>query len=171
MQVFPIGSPLLPDMSRAILNVTEGDKIREMENAWFKKIGSCPDLKSSSVSSHGLGLDSFWGLFLIAGVASVSALFVFAIRFLYEHRHIMLRYNPSTSIWRRIAILFGIFDHKDLSSHTFRKSEMQDKSDITSAHGLSAVGTFPSTHHRVNVPKGRGHSVIKTHNLEVQLVS
>ncbi|KAJ7958442.1 Glutamate receptor [Quillaja saponaria] len=145
--VFPVGSPLVPDMSKAILNVTEGDKMREIEDAWFKKKGSCPDLMRSSVSSNSLGLDSFWGLFLIAGVASVSALFVFAIRFLYEHRHIMLRYNPRTSILRRIAILFRIFDHKDLSSHTFRKSEMQDKSDITSARGLSAVETSPSTHY------------------------
>ncbi|KAJ7958445.1 Glutamate receptor [Quillaja saponaria] len=145
--VFPVGSPLVPDMSRAILNVTEGDKMRETEDAWFKKKVSCPDLMSSSVSANSLGLNSFWGLFLIAGVASVSALFVFAIRFLYERRHIFLRYNPSTSIWRRVAILFRIFNHKDLSSHTFRKSEMQNKSDITSARGLSAVETSPSTHY------------------------
>ncbi|KAJ7958454.1 Glutamate receptor [Quillaja saponaria] len=145
--VFPLGSPLVADMSRAILNVTEGDNMRNIEKAWFRK-GSCSDpLSRPDNSASSLGLDSFWGLFLIACVASVSALFLFAIKFLYEHRHILLRNNPDTTIWRRIGILFRIFDHKDLSSHTFRKSAMQVKSDIARAHGLSAVETSPSTHY------------------------
>ncbi|KAJ7966325.1 Glutamate receptor [Quillaja saponaria] len=144
--VFPISSPLVPDISRAILNVTEGDKMKEIENAWFRKQIICPDLMSNSVSSNSLSLDSFWGLFLIAGVASVLALFIFAIRFLNEHRHILLQYNPSFSIWRRIRIFFRIFDLKDPSSHTFRKSEMQDKSDACSACRFGAVETSPSTH-------------------------
>ncbi|KAJ7958446.1 Glutamate receptor [Quillaja saponaria] len=146
--VFPIGSPVAADMSRAILKVTEGDNMTKIEKAWFRSKGSCSDpLSRPDNSANSLGLDSFWSLFLIAGVASVSALFTFAIRFLYEHRHVLLPYNPDTSIWRRIGILFRIFDHKDLSSHTFRKSAMQDKSDIARAHGLSAVETSSSTHY------------------------
>ncbi|KAJ7958449.1 Glutamate receptor [Quillaja saponaria] len=146
--VFPIGSPLAADMSRAILKVTEGDNMTKIEKAWFRSKGSCSDpLSRPDNSASSLGLDSFWGLFLIASVASVSALSLFAIKFLYEHRRILLHYNPDISIWRRIGILFRIFDHKDLSSHTFRKSAMQDKSDIARSHGLSAVETSPSTHY------------------------
>ncbi|KAJ0030053.1 hypothetical protein Pint_12579 [Pistacia integerrima] len=63
---FPLGSPLVPDVSRAILNVTEGPKMNEIKDAWFKK-NSCPD-PSTLVSSHSLGLNSFWELFLIAGI-------------------------------------------------------------------------------------------------------
>ncbi|KAJ6373288.1 hypothetical protein OIU76_027595 [Salix suchowensis] len=41
--VFPKGSPLVPDVSRAVLNMTEGDKMKEIENAWFGKQSRCPD--------------------------------------------------------------------------------------------------------------------------------
>ncbi|KAH9798632.1 glutamate receptor 2.7 [Citrus sinensis] len=57
--VFPLHSPLVHDVSKAILNVTEGDKMKEIEDAWFKKHSSCPDA-STVVSSRSLGLNSFW---------------------------------------------------------------------------------------------------------------
>ncbi|KAF2313056.1 hypothetical protein GH714_008934 [Hevea brasiliensis] len=122
---FPKGSPLVPDVSRAILNVTEGDKMKEIEQEWFGKQSNCPD-PSSSVSSSSLSLQSFWGLFLIAGVASVSALLVFTARFVYEHRQASMRSDSKASIWSRILYLFKIFDQKDLKSHTFRKSERNE---------------------------------------------
>ncbi|KAJ0090984.1 hypothetical protein Patl1_12655 [Pistacia atlantica] len=84
---FPLGSPLVPNVSRAILNVTEGRKMNEIEDAWFKK-NSCPDL-STLVSSHSFGLNSFYGLFLIAGITSILALIIFMAIFVYEHRKIL----------------------------------------------------------------------------------
>ncbi|KAK1549729.1 hypothetical protein Q3G72_006829 [Acer saccharum] len=56
--VFPLHSPLVPDVSRAILNVTESEKMKEIEDAYFKKHASCPD-SSTLVSSNSLGLNSF----------------------------------------------------------------------------------------------------------------
>uniref|UniRef100_A0A2N9ELZ8 Ionotropic glutamate receptor C-terminal domain-containing protein n=1 Tax=Fagus sylvatica TaxID=28930 RepID=A0A2N9ELZ8_FAGSY len=41
--VFPIGSPLVSDVSRAVLNVTEGEKMKEIENEWLRKKNNCPD--------------------------------------------------------------------------------------------------------------------------------
>ncbi|XP_028807062.1 glutamate receptor 2.7-like [Neltuma alba] len=123
--VFPKGSPLVADISRGIINVTQGDKMKTIENAWFKR-SHCPE-KDASVSSAHLSVDSFWGLFFIAGVAAISALLIFAVTFLYQHKHI-LHPNPSdssSSIWKRISALLKVFDDKDLSSHTFRKSEHQ----------------------------------------------
>uniref|UniRef100_A0A803NFK1 Ionotropic glutamate receptor C-terminal domain-containing protein n=1 Tax=Cannabis sativa TaxID=3483 RepID=A0A803NFK1_CANSA len=57
---FPKGSPLVPDISRAILKVTEGKKMKDLEEAWFKKDTNC------MFSSNSLGLESFWGLFLMS---------------------------------------------------------------------------------------------------------
>ncbi|EEF46821.1 glutamate receptor 2.7 [Ricinus communis] len=123
--VFPRGSPLVPDISRAILNVTEGDQMKRIENAWFGKQGNCPD-PSTSVSSNSLGLQSFWGLFLIAGIASVLALMIFAVMFACEYRQVLISSESGTSIWSRIRDLSSIFDQKDLKSHTFKKSEADE---------------------------------------------
>ncbi|KAI3473032.1 hypothetical protein Pfo_030115, partial [Paulownia fortunei] len=63
--VFPIGSPLVPDASRAILNVTEGQKMVEIENKWLGDKTKCPDSDTALYPFKSLGLASFWGLFLI----------------------------------------------------------------------------------------------------------
>ncbi|KAM2150186.1 hypothetical protein ACFX1R_044799 [Malus domestica] len=122
--VFPKGSPLVSDVSRAILNVTEGDEMKDIENKWFTPDTTCSDTKPTISNSNSLGLDSFWGLFLIAGVSSISALIIFAASFCYRHRHIFM--TTDASGWKRIRAMLRFFDQKDLSSHTFRQSGARD---------------------------------------------
>jgi ionotropic glutamate receptor len=125
-QAFPKGSPLVPDVSRAVLNMTEGDKMKEIENDWFGKRSNCPD-SSTSVTSNSLSLKSFWGLFLIAGVASLLALIIFMFMFLYKERKMLRPLNSRISIRRKVGNFFRIFIQRDLKSHTFRKSELNDR--------------------------------------------
>ncbi|XWS17895.1 hypothetical protein CRYUN_Cryun33cG0107700 [Craigia yunnanensis] len=141
--VFPRGCPLVADVSRAILNVTESEKMKQIEDAWFNK-ESCPG-SNTMVSSDSLGVESFWGLFLIAGVASISTLIIFAAMFLYEQRHVLLRFNSEIAIWRRIRIMSRLFDQRDLSSHTFRKSELEDKSGNDSVQSIGIAGDSSNT--------------------------
>ncbi|XP_062098669.1 glutamate receptor 2.7-like [Humulus lupulus] len=128
--VFPVGSPLVGDVSRAILNVTEGDKMKKIENAWFISDTICPDSSSVVSEASTLGLNSFWGLFLISAIASMLALAIFTAMFLYEHREILLRFDSnnnteaSPSIWQRFRVFLKVFDGKDLNYHTFRKGDI-----------------------------------------------
>ncbi|GMI89252.1 GLUTAMATE RECEPTOR 2.7, glutamate receptor 2.7 [Hibiscus trionum] len=132
--VFPKGSPLVADISREILNVTQGDQMEQIQNKWFKNgEATCPD-SDTFVSSNSLGLDSFWGLFLIAGVSSTSALIMFAAMFLYEQRHVLFQLPSETSIWRRVRFVSRIFDEKDMSSHTFRKTECSDHASTSNTN-------------------------------------
>ncbi|RVW72750.1 Glutamate receptor 2.7 [Vitis vinifera] len=125
--VFPKGSPLVADVSRQVLNVTEGAKMLQFEKAWFGQTTSCPEL-TNSVSSNSIGLNSFWGLFLIAGVASFVALITCVTTFLYENRDALINLNSPSSIWRKIKAMVTRFDDKDLRSHTFRESDqLQDE--------------------------------------------
>ncbi|EOA29322.1 hypothetical protein CARUB_v10025603mg [Capsella rubella] len=86
--VFPIGPPLVADVSRAILKVAESPKAMELERAWFKKKEeSCPDPVTNpdpnpSFSSRQLGVDSFWLLFLVVFVMCVLTLGKFTFCFL-----------------------------------------------------------------------------------------
>jgi len=85
LQAFPQGSPLLPNISRAILNVTEDkDKLGGIE----KYISSTPcEDQSATISSQSSSLDlyNFGGLFIITVVASTSSLLVYLFIFLRSH--------------------------------------------------------------------------------------
>ncbi|XP_073262466.1 glutamate receptor 2.8-like [Populus alba] len=115
--VFPKGSPLVPDISREILNMTEGDKMKGIQDKWFGDQTSYPD-SGTSVPSNTLSIKTFWGLFLIAGIAALSALIIFIVMFVHQEGRVALGPSDSTtSIWSKIRHLFSIFNQRDFSSH------------------------------------------------------
>ncbi|MED6203633.1 hypothetical protein PIB30_001331 [Stylosanthes scabra] len=122
---FPKGSPLVGDISRAILNVSEGDKMRRIENAWLNGSSSCINSNAQVSSSTSLGLESFWGLFLVVGISCILALIIFLATFLYQHRDILSNHDRSdnSSLKKRIGKLLTTFNDRDSSSHTFKKSD------------------------------------------------
>ncbi|CAA0371054.1 unnamed protein product [Arabidopsis thaliana] len=97
--VFPIGSPLVADVSRAILRVAESPKAMELEHAWFKKKEqSCPDPVTNpdsnpSVTSIQLGVRSFEFLFGFVSVVCALALGKFILYFLWKRPR-------ENSLWR-----------------------------------------------------------------------
>ncbi|KAM4130329.1 hypothetical protein ACJW30_01G092700 [Castanea mollissima] len=143
--VFPKGSPFISDVSRAILNVTKGEKMKEIEKTWLGDQSDCPS-SNTQVSSGGLSLESFWGLFLIAGIASLLALIFSFSMFLYkERRKIWIHFDSKNSIWRRIRHALRIFDNKDLNSHTFRNKALTERGNIDYDHCIGARDALPST--------------------------
>ncbi|KAF3947220.1 hypothetical protein CMV_026617 [Castanea mollissima] len=143
--VFPKGSPFISDVSWAVLNVTEGEKMKEIEKAWFGDHRNCSS-SNTQVSSGRLSLESFWGLFLIAGIASLSALIISFSMFLYkERRQIWISFDSKNSIWRRICHALRIFDNKDLSSNTFRNKPLKDSGDIDNVQHIGTCDASPNT--------------------------
>ncbi|GLT47956.1 hypothetical protein SLA2020_216080 [Shorea laevis] len=114
--VFPKGSPLGAEVSRAFLRLSEGDEIKKIEERYLPRRTRYLDSRTSN-SSKSLGLESFRGLFLITGVAAILALIIFAAEFLYEQREVLR--DSGISIWKRILQLIRNFDLKDLTSYTF----------------------------------------------------
>ncbi|KAA8521444.1 hypothetical protein F0562_012123 [Nyssa sinensis] len=126
--VFPIGSPLVPDISRAILNMIEGDKKDGIEKAWFVEHTNCPD-PSNLVTSNSLSLSSFWGLFLIVRVAASFVVIIFIAILLYEHRGFLVHLDPKT-LWKKLVVMVkglknneqngnGIDGHHEASNASF----------------------------------------------------
>ncbi|XP_013620099.1 PREDICTED: glutamate receptor 2.5-like isoform X3 [Brassica oleracea var. oleracea] len=70
---FPLGSPLVPDISRQILNITEGETMKRLEDKWFYGDRHCLD---STTTDTPIQLDhhSFRALFLMVFVVSVILL-------------------------------------------------------------------------------------------------
>ncbi|CAI0376696.1 unnamed protein product [Linum tenue] len=143
--VFPKGSPLVPDISRAVLNVAEGDKMAKIEEARNgKKRRRWLEEYSTSVSSENqLGLESFWCLFLIAGVvATVSALCIFAAVSIYKHRKLPVpaeeddsQSNPS--FWRRILNPFTICYKINPTCHTSRDDRVGTEVHLANMNAMT----------------------------------
>ncbi|XP_073111995.1 glutamate receptor 2.8-like [Elaeis guineensis] len=123
--VFPKGSPLVPDISRGILNVTDGDDILEIEKKWFGDQNACLN-QGSTISSNSLTFHSFWGLFLITGVASTCALTIFLAMFFNKNWHEMRNIDHDKSISRRLISCLKYYDKKDENSYTFRREKTND---------------------------------------------
>lgn len=76
-QVFPRGSPVLPDLSEAVLKVSESGTLRVLENLLISSYNcSASEIDDDKDS---LGLSSFWGLFVITGGMSTISLLLFIL--------------------------------------------------------------------------------------------
>ncbi|XP_010540333.1 PREDICTED: glutamate receptor 2.1-like [Tarenaya hassleriana] len=129
--VFPIGSPLVADVSRAILKVAESSKAAELERAWFKnKDESCPDPVTDpdphpSESFRRLGLDSFWFLFAGAAFVCLVALSKFFVCFLMENQEILKQKDS------RLRNLWNRFHKRDENSYIGGVEKCQCSSTLT----------------------------------------
>lgn len=101
--------------------------MEEIEKAWTWIKNTCSD-STPSLSSNSLGLESFWGLFLIAGISSFSALVIYIAIFINEHRNVLRSLDHNTSTWQKLVVLGRQFNQRDVDSHTFKKAEGRDRS-------------------------------------------
>ncbi|XP_040989999.1 glutamate receptor 2.8-like [Juglans microcarpa x Juglans regia] len=75
--VFPRGSPLLPDVTKALLSVSESGKLRDLEISMIAS-QECEDIESiDDISS--LNPSSFWVLFVLTAGTSTAALLVYVV--------------------------------------------------------------------------------------------
>ncbi|XP_062221746.1 glutamate receptor 2.9-like [Phragmites australis] len=122
--VFPRGSPMTPDVSRAVLALAEGKEMAQIEKKWFGEPGVCPSQGgSAAVGSSNLSFSSFGGLFLITGVVSVLVLLVYLATFVYRERGELRPAEEAGSGSSSLALLrawLRHYDQKDLRSPTFK---------------------------------------------------
>ncbi|PON56224.1 hypothetical protein PanWU01x14_182360 [Parasponia andersonii] len=131
------------------MNAMEGETMKKLESKWLGKQRSnkCLDLNAQVSSS--LSPESFWGLFLIAGISSLSALLIHVAIFFYGQRHIILRCPASTeaTTYDRILLVFKIFGQKySKSPHgTSEKStevlstDRRGGTDNVNVHGIVPI--------------------------------
>lgn len=77
-QAFAKSSPFLPDISEAVLKVSESGKLQDLEHSLTSSF-KC-SIAQPVDNNDSLGMTSFWGLFLITGGTSTIALFIFIFR-------------------------------------------------------------------------------------------
>lgn len=104
----------------------ESGVLKEIEDRWFKGNISSPD--PNSLISTTLGLESFWGLFLVSGAASSSALIVALASFLHKQKHVLKL--STVSMWERFLLLLKSFDQKDPNSPALRKNRNDESPEV-----------------------------------------
>lgn len=83
-QAFPKGSQLAIDFSTAILKLSENGELQRIHDLWLDT-ESCTKRNVARDATQ-LGLNTFWGLFLITGCASVFCCLVYWTRMIIRHR-------------------------------------------------------------------------------------
>ncbi|KAJ0966785.1 hypothetical protein J5N97_023702 [Dioscorea zingiberensis] len=83
---FPRDSPLAIDMSTAILSLSENGDLQKIHDKWLTR-GVC-NSQTDEIDANRLNLSSFWGLFLICGIACLIALLVYFVQMCRQYiRH------------------------------------------------------------------------------------
>ncbi|XP_021309516.1 glutamate receptor 3.4 isoform X2 [Sorghum bicolor] len=80
---FPRDSPLAEDLSTAILALSENGNLQRIHDEWLSATECSAD--NNGAASNSLSLSSFWGLFLICGLACLVALVIFFLRIFCQY--------------------------------------------------------------------------------------
>ncbi|KAK1569083.1 hypothetical protein Q3G72_032316 [Acer saccharum] len=91
--VFPKGSPLVANISRAIATLREDGKLTMMEYTWFQSQSMLTSSGDNSNYVKPLNTESFRGLFLISGVSSALALVMLYSFLIHKNWHVMKNYD------------------------------------------------------------------------------
>ncbi|KAJ4980417.1 hypothetical protein NE237_031254 [Protea cynaroides] len=81
---FQRDSPLAVDLSTAILGLSENGDLQRIHDKWLSR--NLCSAQTNQVDSNRLSLSSFWGLFLISGIACFIALLMFCGRIFNQYR-------------------------------------------------------------------------------------
>ncbi|KAM1023973.1 hypothetical protein ACFX2I_037184 [Malus domestica] len=124
---FPRDSPLAVDMSTAILQLSENGDLQRIHDKWLMQ-SSC-SLDTTELESDRLHLKSFWGLFLICGIACSVALFIYLLQVLNKLRRAEVTQRVSTSPGNsqsgRLKRFLSIIDErKDQSSSGSKRKKI-----------------------------------------------
>ncbi|WCJ37575.1 glutamate receptor 5 [Euphorbia peplus] len=133
-------SPLAVDMSTAILKLSENGMLQKIREKWFCKKG-CPGEKGQNSEPNQLQMISFWGLYLLCGAITLSALLLFLLRVArqfmrYKGRQLQLispSQNPSTSRYSCYQVFFHFLDFIDEKEEAIKKYFTQSENHTPTA--------------------------------------
>lgn len=127
-QAFPRDSPLAVDISTAILKLSENGDLQRMHDKW---------LMSSACTSQGtkfaldrLHLKSFWGLFVLCGLACFLALLIYFLRMFRQFsQHYSEEPESSTSSSRssRLWTFLSFIDEKEETAISRSKRRQMER--------------------------------------------
>lgn len=127
---FPRDSPLAVDMSTAILALAENGDLQRIHDKWLMQ--STCSLESTELESNRLHLSSFWGLFLICGIACFFALLIYFLQLLRRSHSVPPPESASpgqgSSRSGRLQRFLSLIDEKEDKSKSGQKRRKVEES-------------------------------------------
>ncbi|XP_011000874.1 PREDICTED: glutamate receptor 3.2 [Populus euphratica] len=153
---FPRDSPLAIDMSNAILQLSENGELQKIHNKWLqRKLCSSQDIGSSADQ---LQLQSFWGLFLICGIACILALLIyFCTTFRQFSRHFPEESDSSVRSCSRSKRLQTFLSFADDKVEQWKKSKSKRKreDELSNRSGEGSMSVTRSERIRRDISQER----------------
>ncbi|KAJ8629311.1 hypothetical protein MRB53_022634 [Persea americana] len=138
---FPRDSSLAVDMSTAILALSENGDLQRMHDKWLENSG-CSS-QSTELESNQLYLKSFWGLFLICGIACFLSLLINCVQMMRQFsRHPLEEPNSSGqggSRSTRLRTILSFVDEKEDSWKSKSKRRQMEKSNSAVTNASSSL--------------------------------
>lgn len=135
-------------MSTAILTLSENGELQRIHDKWLRK-KACGS-ESSQSDSEQLQIQSFWGLFLICGIASFLALLVYFCLMLHQFKKYSAEESdssvPSSSRSARLQTFLSFADEKVDRA----KSKSKRKREDMSSNGYMNEGEPKNGSGRIN---------------------
>lgn len=143
IKAFPRDSPLAVDMSTAILGLSETGQLQKIRDKWLSR-SNCSNLNGSESDedSEQLKLRSFWGLFLVCGIACFIALFIYFFKIVRDFcRHSKPEEeatvpSPESSRSKTVQTFLAYFDEREEESKRRMKRKRNDDLSIRSSRTI-----------------------------------
>ncbi|KAI4317046.1 hypothetical protein L6164_024957 [Bauhinia variegata] len=119
---FPRDSPLAVDLSTTILQLSENGDLQRIHDKWLIRSGC--SLDNAEIESDRLQLKSFWGLYLICGIACFLALFIYFLQIMLRLRH-SAPTQPAPNVSSRFHRFLSLIDEKEDQSKSGRRKRAQ----------------------------------------------
>ncbi|XP_057833450.1 glutamate receptor 3.4 [Cryptomeria japonica] len=139
LQVFPKGSLLVLDISKAILNLSESKEMQEILKRWFNSSESKCSMESDGVDSNKLGIKNFWGVFLLTGCVSFLTLVYYLCRLLYRFVHRNESSFHVKSVSTHLRTFANYADKKEIPAPKRKRSKTATSSSGTGASTSSEI--------------------------------
>ena len=140
-KAFPRDSPLAVDMSTALLKLSENGDLQRIHDKWLLR-RAC-SYQGAKLEVDRLQLKSFWGLFVICGLACLIALFLYFLKMMRQfsrHYSEELEFSEQSSrSARRIQTFLSFVDEKEeeVKSRSKRR-QMERASNRTEDGSISS---------------------------------
>ncbi|KAK4390033.1 Glutamate receptor 3.3 [Sesamum angolense] len=123
-------SPLAIDLSTAILTtITENGDLQRIHDKWLTTSSCSSD--NTELESDRLHLKSFWGLYLLCGIACFIALLIYFLQIVNKFRKASpddVIDGQGSSRSKRLQTLLSLIDEKEDQSRSDRKRRKLERS-------------------------------------------